>query len=211
MSSDMKIIDYLDIKNTEISNLPKGVKISTMCASCKLGTKINISNIENYLQLDENNILTIKRNKEAMRTLIPIIVKPKRNKKSKYRKEKKDNTKNNFYNQITVVVRIDETKVDDFSDVCKINMKLFKNGSVQMSGCKTINDINIALNKLIIKLKEIKAIMDNGEIIEKEFVEEPNKITVKDFKIDMINSNYKVQMQIDRNKLYNLLQDIDSY
>jgi TATA-box binding protein (TBP) (component of TFIID and TFIIIB) len=84
-------------------------------------------------------------------------------------------------------------------------MKLFKNGSVQMSGCKSLYGINNALNKLIIKLKEIKAKIENGTIVEKIFIEEPDKITVKDFKIDMINSNYQVAMQIDRDKLYNLL------
>lgn len=195
-----------NIENIEISNLPKGVKISTMCASCKLGTLINIANIEKYLQLDEYNILTVKKSKENMRTLIPIVIKPQRNKKSKYRKEKKDTAKNNFYNQITVVVRIDDNKIEDLSDAFRINMKIFKNGSVQMSGCKSVRDINIALYKLIKKLSEIKAIIENGEIVEKQFIEDINKLSVYDFKIDMINSNYKVQIQIDRNKLYNLLQ-----
>ena len=32
-------------------------------------------------------------------------------------------------------------------------MKLFKNGSIQMSGCKKISAINIAINKLIINKK----------------------------------------------------------
>jgi len=84
-------------------------------------------------------------------------------------------------------------------------MKLFKNGSVQMSGCKSIKNINIVLNKLIIKLKEIKAKIEDGKIIEKLFIEDLNNINIKDFKIDMINSNYQVNIQIDRNKLYNLL------
>ena len=76
-------------------------------------------------------------------------------------------------------------------------MKLFKNGSIQMSGCKSIKNINIALNKLITKLKEVKAKIEDGKIVEKSFIEEPESITVKDFKIDMINSNYQVAMQVD--------------
>ena len=87
-----------------------------------------------------------------------------------------------------------------------VNIKLFKNGSVQMSGCKSVRNINIVLNKLITKLKEVKARFENNTIVEKKFLEEPEKITVADFKIDMINSNYQVSIQVDRDKLYNLLQ-----
>ena len=55
------------------------------------------------------------------------------------------------------------------------------------------------------KIQEVKAKIEDGIIVEKTFIEEPDIITVKDFKIDMINSNYQVSMQIDRDKLYNLL------
>jgi TATA-box binding protein (TBP) (component of TFIID and TFIIIB) len=74
-----------------------------------------------------------------------------------------------------------------------------------MSGCKSIKNINIALNKLIYKLKEIKAKIEQNQIVEKIFIEDHDSITVKDFKIDMINSNYQVAIQIDRDKLYSLL------
>lgn len=201
-----KFVDYLGVESNEIKNLPSGISISTMCTSCKFDTKIDINNIEKYLQLNSDDILTVKRNKESMRSLIALKLKPKRVKKIEGKLPKKDTSKNSFYNQITVVVRVDMGPIDDLNDAPRINLKLFKNGSVQMSGCKSIKNINIALNKLILRLKEIKAKFEDGKIIEKTFIEEPNKITVKDFKIDMINSNYQVSMQIDRAKMYNLLQ-----
>lgn len=201
-----KFQDYLNTDINEIKNLPVGISISTMCTSCKFDTKIDINNIEKYLQLNQDDILTVKRNKESMRSLIPVTVKPKRMKKVELKVPKKDTSKNSFYNQITVVVRVDQGSVDDLNDVPKINLKLFKNGSVQMSGCKSIKNINIALNKLLVRLKEVKAKFENGTIIEKTFVEDVSSLKVKDFKIDMINSNYQVSMQIDRAKLYNLLQ-----
>lgn len=197
--------DYLGVETREIKDLPSGISISTMCTSCKLNTRLNIPNIEKYLQLNPDDVLTIKVDKERMRTLVAIKNKPKRIKKTEPKMKEKDTSKNHFYNQITAVVRVDEGPAKDLNEVPKINMKLFKNGSVQMSGCKSIKNINIALNKLIYKLKEIKAKIEDGVIVEKTFIEEPNKITVKDFKIDMINSNYQVNMQIDRAKLYNLL------
>ncbi len=197
--------DYLNVEDIEIKNLPAGISVSTMCASCKLNTRLNIPNIEKYLQLNSDDILTVKMNKERMRTLITIKNKPKRIKKVDNKSKQKDTSKNHFYNQITVVVRVGQGQCKDLNEAPKINMKLFRNGSVQMSGCKSIKNINIALNKLISKLKEIKAKIEDGKICEKEFIEESDKITVKDFKIDMINSNYQVAMQIDRDKLYNLL------
>jgi hypothetical protein len=84
-------------------------------------------------------------------------------------------------------------------------MKLFKNGSIQMSGCKTVKNINIVLNKLIVRLSEVKGKLEDGKWIDKPFIEDLNAITVKDFKINMINSNYQVNMNIDREKLYSLL------
>ena len=102
-------------------------------------------------------------------------------------------------------MRIDSGPCQDLNDAPKINIKLFKNGSVQMSGCKSVKNINIVLNKLIYKLKEIKAIMDDGKLNIIKFIDEPDKITILNFKIDMINSNYKVNMQIDRSKLFSLL------
>lgn len=200
-----KFTDYLDVGTKEIKDLPSGISISTMCTSCKLNTRLNIPHIEKYLQLNPDDILTIKVDKERMRTLVAIKNKPKRIKKNEANIKEKDTSKNHFYNQITAVVRVDDGPVKDLNETPKINMKLFKNGSVQMSGCKSIKNINIALNKLIYKLKEIKAKIEGGVIVEKTFIEEPNNITVKDFKIDMINSNYQVKMQIDRAKLYNLL------
>jgi TATA-box binding protein (TBP) (component of TFIID and TFIIIB) len=203
--NNISFTDYIDVDKSEINNLPAGMGVSTMCASCKLNTLVNIVNIEKYFQLNSDDILTVKMNKERLRTIILTKKKPKRQRKNDNKLIHKDTTKNYFYNQITVVMRIDSGPCQDLNDAPKINIKLFKNGSVQMSGCKSVKNINIVLNKLIYKLKEIKAIMDDGKLNIIEFIDEPDKITILNFKIDMINSNYKVNMQIDRDKLYNLL------
>jgi len=194
--------DYINVSKLEIKKIPSNINVSTMSASCKLDTTIDISNIENYLLLNSNDIITVKMSNDKIRTLEIIKDKTKRKKKVE---PKNDTSKNHFYNQITVIIRVTEGSYKDLSDEPKINMKLFKNGSIQMSGCKSVKNINIVLNKLIYKLKEIKAIMDDGKLNIIEFIDEPNKITILNFKIDMINSNYKVNMQIDRDKLYNLL------
>lgn len=197
--------DLINIKDNEINILPNGVSISTMCASSKLGTILNISNIEKYLELNMNDILCIDPKNDRKRTLIPDKKKNKREKKIKIIKHEKENKLNHFYNQITVIIRIGYGPIEDWDTEPKINLKLFKNGSIQMSGCKSIKNINIVLNKLLYKLQLVKAKIENGKIIEINYVECIENLKINNFKIDMINSNYKVNMQIDRAKLFSLL------
>ncbi len=179
--------------------LPKGVSISTMCAKCKLGTELNIDFIKNHINLSEDDILTVKINNDNMRTLIEA-------KKKKRRTKRKTKTSSNpFYNQITVVIRINEGPYENMHDEPKINLKLFKNGSVQISGLKNIEFANRALNKLIYCLSQVKGKMIDGKIQEVSFVENKTKLGIFDFEIYMINSNYMVNLMIDRTKLYALL------
>jgi TATA-box binding protein (TBP) (component of TFIID and TFIIIB) len=203
--STFEFKDFINVKDNEIDTLPNGVSISTMCASCKLGTILNVLNIEKYLELNTDDVLCVKMNKERIRTLIPDKKKNKREKKTKMIKQEKEEKSNHFYNQITVIIRIGYGLINDWESEPKINLKLFKNGSVQMSGCKSVKNINIVLNKLVHKLKMIKAKIEDGKIVEKNYIEEIENLKVSSFKIDMINSNYKVNMQIDRAKLFSLL------
>ena len=195
---DFKYINIIDHEKNEIKDLPDGLTISTMCASAKLNSLVNIVNIEKYLQLDQDDIICVKLNNDNKRTLIQSKIKNKRLKK----KEKKEF---HFFNQITVVVRVFQGPVTDWEDEPKINLKLFKNGSIQMSGCKSLEYVNIVLNKLLVKIKQIKAKIEDNKIHEIKFVENHTDLAITSYKIDMINSNYKVNMQIDRIKFYNLL------
>jgi TATA-box binding protein (TBP) (component of TFIID and TFIIIB) len=194
-----KYSNLIDYKKLEIKDLPDGVNISTMCASCNLKTTINIANIEKYMELNSDNVLCIKKSNDNKRTIIP---EKKKNKRYNKIEEKK---KNYFYNQITIVMRINEGEYQDLNLEPKINLKLFKNGSIQMSGCKSIKNINIVLNKLINKLKIVKAKFEDNKIIEKTYVDNPQDLIIEKFKVDMINSNYCVNIQIDRENLFNLL------
>ena len=179
--------------------LPPGVSISTMCASCKLGTNINIQNIKHHLPLSIDDILTVKINKQDMRTLVE-------EKKKKRRTKRKANVSNNpFYNQITLVIRINEGPFENIHDEPQLNIKLFQNGSIQISGLKNIEFANRALNKMIYCLGQSKGKFTNGVIEEIRFVAEPSVMNITNFDIYMINSNYMVNMMIDRSKLYKLL------
>ena len=194
----LNIKPYLEFEKI-ILKLPIGISISTMCGKAKLGTNLDLDTIKKYLKLSKDDILTVKMSKKDMRSIIPTKTKKRRTK----RKAKLNI--NPFYNQITVVIRVFEGECIDLNDEKKINVKLFRNGSVQISGLTNFNNANRALNKLIICLQEIKAIKTDNGIIEIPFVSNPENIGIYDFQVYMINSNYKVNMMIDRNKLFNLL------
>jgi len=196
--NDFKYLKIIDYETNEIKNLPNGLSISTMCSSAKLNSLINCVNIEKYLQLDQDDIVCVKLNNDKQRTLIQTKTKNKRLKK-------KGKTDFSFFNQITVVIRVFQGPVKDWDEEPKINLKLFKNGSIQMSGCKSLEYVNIVLNKLLVRVKQIKAKIEDNKIQEIKFVENITDLAITSYKIDMINSNYKVNMQIDRTKLYNLL------
>lgn len=189
------------INELEITNLPFGVKVATMCCSCFLNTKIDLDNIEKYLALNSDDILVIKKNKENFKTLIELKKATKR-----IVVPKKKPSSNNFYNSITLIIRVTSGHTADLNKEPKINIKLFKNGSIQMSGCKTIYDVSCVLHKLIYRLGQVKAKIENDTIKQITFVENLDNIIISNFKIDMIYCNYKISIQVDRENLYSLLK-----
>ena len=74
-----------------------------------------------------------------------------------------------------------------------------------MSGCKNIYSVNIVLNKLVDVLNKLKISLSDDENEEIFYDRFRTPVSVSDFKIDMINSNCKTNMTIDRRKLYLLL------
>jgi len=192
--------DYCDLKNNEIKDLPNGVNISTMTASIKnTGLTFNFKNIFDYLELNEDDILAIVRNAKEYRSLITI--KKKKKKKNEKRKKRQ------FFNQLSVIVRINEGETDDINKEKKINFKLFVNGSIQMSGIKNIYSVNKALNKLIVVLGRIRTVrFENKKKIEKiSYVDNYSTLNTIRFQINMINSNYKLRVKINRPHLYQLM------
>lgn len=199
---NIKFIDLINVNNFTIKNLKDGIKISTICASCTVGTKLNLDLIHKYMSLHSGDVLVVKKNNQDYRSLIPLK-QPKR--RSKTEQEKKKTT--SFQNSLTVVIRKYHYQVnkDDLDKEKNINLKLFNNGSIQMSGCKDLEGVNFALNKLSIILQKGKTIKENGIKRKINFVDDVKKIKVSGFKLDMINCNYKVKVTINREKLNNLL------
>jgi TATA-box binding protein (TBP) (component of TFIID and TFIIIB) len=175
--------NYIDYTQFNMGLIPQNVSISTMSYSCHLGTLFKLENIYNHMLLNTDDIIIIKSGK-GMRCCPGFETKFKSTNKNKNK---------NFYNQYTIIMKVRE-------DV-HINIKLFKNGSIQMTGVKEITDTNIAINKLINRLKEV-FVLANEEIT---FVENPDNLAITRFNTDLINSDFGVKYLINRDQLYQLL------
>lgn len=182
-------IDHIDINKYNLNQIPSNVSISTMSLACHLGTLFKTDNIYKYMILEHDNIVAVK-STEGLRCLDDY--------KHKFKSTNK-NSKKNFFNQKTIIIRTTGEKF--------LNIKLFKNGSIQMTGCKLLQDANIAINKLIMKLKERLIIKTDDKTTEITFVENPEILMVNKFKIDLINSNFGVNYLINKENLFSILTE----
>ena len=186
------------ISEFDINKLPEDVNISTMTLVCSIDTKFNCENIAKYVDLNLNRILTVTCGECGnTKTNRSIIVKKKNSGKPK--KQKKV-----FYNQVSMYVKVHAKNKKP------VNIKIFSNGSFQMTGCKTVDNAVETLSKIIIELKKEKAVIDYDDmkVVDKPFCDNIDILhlkNIKNLKIAMINSGFRIPFKMDRIKLYNLL------
>jgi TATA-box binding protein (TBP) (component of TFIID and TFIIIB) len=187
----METNNYLKLEHFDDTKLSKNLNVSTISLTFHLNTHVNLTYINKYLELNINDICSVDYD-GVYRTL--------RDKK-KNKKKKSDN----FYNSITLEISPSENKY--------INFKIFRNGGVQVAGCKNITEANIAINALIRRLSEKIGIKceESDKLVDIEFIENP--IEINKLKINLINVNFKIDYNINREIFYNILlsQSIECY
>lgn len=196
--------------NLEVLNLPYDLVISTATITCHLDVLFNVENIGLYFNDFDDILIGKKYGNRIINNLINI-------KKIKTDKKKKKKEKKNFFNQVSLIFRsatlmgIDPESLSIKEQFKTVNVKLFLNGSIQMTGCKHFNNIKRSLEILLEKFKLTKAILTKDMKFEKKpFVDDITKLdiqNIKNFEIRMINTNFNISFQINRDKLYKLLLD----
>jgi TATA-box binding protein (TBP) (component of TFIID and TFIIIB) len=174
-------------KALPMDTLPKRLTISTMTMTCCIGTKINRKNVAYYIDLTEGGIDNIRfgSNPGYQRSIHP----PKKTNKTGGKR---------FYNQTTI-------EIDPGSDNKPINLKLFRNGSLQMTGVKDVKDFVSIMGKLFYEFKRIKGVILDGTIRPKPFVTNISNLRVFNIKVDLINTNFRANCKFDRIKLHRKL------
>jgi TATA-box binding protein (TBP) (component of TFIID and TFIIIB) len=160
------------------------------------------------------NIIDIYNKEECIDVLNNIqILENNSLKKHGRQKIKKENEY--FYNSCSIIVKASD-------NIKPVNIKLFNNGKITLTGSKYETDgyyaCCVLLNEMKnhidnfpdLKIEEINE-TDSSEIIEEKIKENKNreeifkKLKITDYEITMINSDYNCNFKIDLIKLLNIL------
>ena len=170
-----------------------GIMISTITITCKLGCLMDVNHFAKHVVLREHGIVSVKygnRKDNATNRTIVLI------------KSKKKPSKKAFYNQVTILMKPTNNPERNY-----INIKVFKNGSLQMTGCKDMNDFYNVTNTLINILRNGQDVkLKNKTLHHYDFAEEPDKMGIFDISIKMINSNFRLNYKVDRKRLFECLR-----
>lgn len=190
------------------------LRISTMVVTADLGTTIHLQRLmelfheraipltwpaEGFLKVEYKPIILAKPDATPAE-LQKAKAKAKAQEKivvgtcSRDELTKRKKSKNIFFNQSTLVVRRQYTKTADGQPVYKeVNIKLFKNGGIQMTG---IPSDSFAQETLAWLAKELA--LFSQPVLEGEA--KPHK-----YNIQLINSDYHINGNINREKLHEIL------
>jgi hypothetical protein len=173
----------------EAYELPYDLEISTATITCKINVMFNVSNIAYYFNDFDDIIIGKKYGNRIINNLISV-------KKIKTGKKKKRKEKKNFFNQVSLIFRsatlmgIDPETLSLKEKFKNINVKLFINGSIQMTGCKHLDNIKKCLEILFDKFKITKAILNKNMEFEKKMFVSPieNLYLISNTTIKKINT-----------------------
>ena len=99
---------------------------------------------------------------------------------------KKEHVSKRFDNQLTIVYKYNTETI--------MNIKVFKNGNIQITGVKTISDGKKMIDILVNHIKERETI-----------AKEQTAVQTVNYKVALINSDFKVDFEIKRDKLYSTI------
>ena len=130
-----------DIVTEEVDRYPtkNDMKVATRTLICKIGTYINIKKVYDTVKETPGKIEKIKAGNK--KDLDNKVIEEKATRKNK-------KTKKTFYNQVTLIIKPYPERTNG------INMKLSENGSIQMTGPKTIEEGHKTIEKMLEYLYE---------------------------------------------------------
>jgi TATA-box binding protein (TBP) (component of TFIID and TFIIIB) len=228
-----ELISGLERAKLDAYNLPYDLPISTATITCKINVLFNVENIAYYFN-DFDDILIDKKygNRTGLNSVNSKKTKQAKKKKKKIKKAKKD-----FFNQVSLIfstpmlMGMDMEKLTAKEKDKTINVKLFINGSIQMTGCKHLSNIKKCLEIVFERVIKTKAILnENFQFVKKNFLKRVEDLVLENnifnydlskynkepyshlkisnvhmFCIHMINTNFNIGFQIKRDELRKLL------
>lgn len=174
-------------------NSPTPYRISTITATGCVGTSIDLDILYNSLEAnciddpDKEGIVYVEYGSKKSLTIYKGY-----SKKFSVNRRKAKPAKR-FDNQVTIVFRTPNKN--------NLNIKTFRNGNIQVTGIKSITQGYTVADSMIDILKDVYYNKD------KKVIENVDDLKNINFKIRLINTDYKVGFTIKRENLHKILKN----
>ena len=164
------------------------LNISTMTAITKMPCHIDLQSLYNNIRIT-NDIKYVELSKDMC----------KGSSSKKQKKKRKDKKQKVFFNQLTF--NVFHRKI--------INIKVFNNGKIQMTGLKRLEWGKEAVNKLIDSIFESESLNTSKALIDNQTpYSEFKEYVLSNYSIVLINSNFELPHKINRDSLhYHLIEE----
>jgi len=159
----------------------ENLRISTMTAVCKISEEIKLDNLYNSIEI--NDVIKYVQYKSDM---------SKGYSEKALKKTRKKTVRKMFFNQITMHI---------FNEKL-INVKVFNNGKIQMTGLKNPDQGKGTIDILIKELSKLN---------NKETPIFEGDLNISDYDIVLINSDFDIKYKVDREKLHRDLINLGIY
>ena len=167
---------------------PTPYRISTITATGCVGTPINLDVLYNCLEVctDGDGVAYVEYGKKKSDTIYKGFA-------DKFNiQRRKEKPSKRFDNQVTIIYKSKQNKV---------NMKVFRNGNIQVTGIKTLESGPKVIDTMIEILRKIHNEKDENVV---DNVEDLKNIK---FEVRLINTDYKVGFAIKRENLHKVLMN----
>jgi len=169
---------------------PTKIRISTMTATCQTNLEVDLAIICHNCQL----VVQSGREEGILKTTHAGEIRGRSRSDSRTSKKRGKV----FYNQATLIIKLWKESYDD-----EVNLKLFNNGNIQMTGLKSEQDGLRAVNILHNAIKDL--VVDDKPGIKIDPKSDKQDFEITKFDIVLINSDYSAEFLIKRDVLHSLL------
>lgn len=165
-------------------------RISTITATGGISSEVDLAVLFGLLKdasFDEVKYIEYGMNKHDLQT---SGINSKSN-RSSAKKKLGDASKKRFDNQLTVVLHLEASNY---------NMKLFKNGNVQITGVKNIEKGSGAVDFLVRTLRTLHERHPESGLLKR-----PDALANANYRVRLINSDFKVNFEIRLDRLFSMI------
>jgi TATA-box binding protein (TBP) (component of TFIID and TFIIIB) len=167
-------------------------RISTITATGSVNTELNLDVFYDEITIvdeDQKGVVYAEYGKKKSETVYKGFAK-----KFLVNKRKEVKTTKRFDNQVTIIYRLFD---DQGKNPNTLNIKCFRNGNVQITGIKYINQGHDMVDALIDMLRSIQSRQPS-------IVKDASLLKNNDYRVRLINSDFKIGFDIKREWFYKM-------